>query len=237
MLDDKEKRHIFNVCLYAPYEAEGDVQEGRRGLYVMHEKLDFSRTIIGEEHAEAGSMAISVCGSPTFENALRKAVIKSKDEIYFTNVGIHASDTDLSTEFEDRFTEGVYNSQDIELKVRQRGTRPVASGPARAPKEQRRREKAERAQKEAERKRDDAEEQTQKTTLPEYLHTCHTHLSLGFTVQTDASRSTQGDPSNAQRKLRPRHLRPWAEFEEQQSSIWTTLCDSIFLQTRQYTCL
>ncbi|KAF2752664.1 hypothetical protein EJ05DRAFT_505837 [Pseudovirgaria hyperparasitica] len=78
-LDEKEKRHIFNICLYAPYEAEGDVQEGRRGLYVMHEKLDFSRTIIGEEHAEAGSMAISVCGSVSrtlFEKWSSKAEMK-----------------------------------------------------------------------------------------------------------------------------------------------------------------
>ncbi|KAF2752644.1 hypothetical protein EJ05DRAFT_269824 [Pseudovirgaria hyperparasitica] len=96
-------------------------------------------------------------------------------------------------------------------------------------------EEAERAQEEAERARNNIEERTRKTTLSEYLHTCHTHLSLGFTVQTDASRSTQGNPDNAQRKLRPRYIRHWLDFEEQQEFIWAKLQDSNFFQTRQFT--
>ncbi|KAF2752666.1 hypothetical protein EJ05DRAFT_490738 [Pseudovirgaria hyperparasitica] len=96
--------------------------------------------------------------------------------------------------------------------------------------EQRRREQAEQAQLEEQQRREDeqrrreeAELRIQRTTLPEFLHTCHLHLCLGFTVQTDASRSTQGNPDNAQHKLRPRH-----------NCIWPTFRRSGFFQTRRF---
>ncbi|KAF1809209.1 hypothetical protein P152DRAFT_476761 [Eremomyces bilateralis CBS 781.70] len=65
--------------------------------------------------------------------------------------------------------------------------------------EQRRREEAERAQ-------EQAEFSTRKSTLPEYLDACHNYLHSGLTVQTDATRSTRGDPANANNKLRAEKL-------------------------------
>ncbi|KAF2752446.1 hypothetical protein EJ05DRAFT_495259 [Pseudovirgaria hyperparasitica] len=100
--------------------------------------------------------------------------------------------------------------------------------------EQRRREDAESARNEAEHARRDAEEQTRKTSLPEFLHHCHHHLSLGLTVQTDATQSTQGDPSNADRKPRPDYIRAWEDFGEPQEAIWADLMESNFVTRRQF---
>ena len=85
--------------------------------------------------------------------------------------------------------------------------------------EQRRREEAERAQEEeqrgrqeAERAREEAEEKTRKTTLPEFLNACHAHLYSGLAVQTDATLSTRGDPTNANNKIRPERIQAWEDF-------------------------
>jgi hypothetical protein len=48
--------------------------------------------------------------------------------------------------------------------------------------EQRRREEEQRRREAAEQAQDRAEEKTRKTTLPEFLDACHTHLYSGLTV-------------------------------------------------------
>jgi len=63
------------------------------------------------------------------------------------------------------------------------------------------RQEAETAQQEAERAQQEAQRAQSKTTLPEYLDSCHTQLYLGLNVQTDSRQSTQGDPSNANDKV------------------------------------
>lgn len=78
------------------------------------------------------------------------------------------------------------------------------------------RQKAEEAQQKAEEREREGQRALRKTTLTEYLHLCHQHLSESISVQADKSRSTQGDPSNAQGKLRPDHIRPWDDFLEVQ---------------------
>ncbi|PSN58807.1 hypothetical protein BS50DRAFT_345102 [Corynespora cassiicola Philippines] len=110
--------------------------------------------------------------------------------------------------------------------------------------EQRRREAAEQAQKEeqqrreaAEQAQDRAEEKTRKTTLPEFLDACHTHLHSGLTVQTDTTLSTRGDPANATNKLRPESLVRWEDFPAQQTAIWDVLMASDFASERHFTSL
>lgn len=110
--------------------------------------------------------------------------------------------------------------------------------------EQQRRQAAESAQKEEQhrreeeqRKREEAEKRTQKTTLPEFLDACHIYLHSGLTVQTDASLSTRGDPTNANNKLRPERLRLWEEFPAQQAAIWDGLMESDFVSERCFTSL
>jgi hypothetical protein len=108
--------------------------------------------------------------------------------------------------------------------------------------EERRREAAESAREVEERRREAAESareaeerKTRKTTLPELLHACHTHLHSGLTVQTDATQSTRGDPANAKDKLRPERLREWRDFPSQQAAIWDDLMDSRFISERYFT--
>ena len=84
------------------------------------------------------------------------------------------------------------------------------------------REAEERAQKLEEEKQKVEEElqkekeETRGTTLTEYLSLCHEHLSKSMSVEINKSLSTQGDPSNADGKLRPDYLRPWEDFLDTQ---------------------
>ena len=96
--------------------------------------------------------------------------------------------------------------------------------------EQRRRLEAEQAE-QAQQKR------TRKTTLPEFLDACHTYLHSRLTVQTDASLSTQGDPANANNKLRPERVLLWEDFPAQQAAIWDELMGSEFMLERHFTSL
>ncbi|KAH8755333.1 hypothetical protein F5883DRAFT_570921 [Diaporthe sp. PMI_573] len=103
--------------------------------------------------------------------------------------------------------------------------------------EQRRREEEQRRREAAEQAQDRAEEKTRKTTLPEFLNACHTHLHSGLTVQTDATLSTRGDPANATNKLRPENLVLWEDFPAQQAAIWDVLMASDFTSERHFTSL
>ncbi|MCJ1407398.1 hypothetical protein MMC19_001469 [Ptychographa xylographoides] len=58
----------------------------------------------------------------------------------------------------------------------------------------------------------EAEEEIRKTTLTEYLGLCHERLSMSISIETDKTRSTKGDPGNADKKVRPYYLQPWDDF-------------------------
>ena len=81
------------------------------------------------------------------------------------------------------------------------------------------------------------ERRTGKTTLPEFLDACHTHLYLGLTIQPDSTQSTQGDAANAENKPRPDRILPWAEFDTEQAHIWEGLMESSFVLERHFTSL
>ncbi|KAH8587607.1 hypothetical protein B0O99DRAFT_556325 [Bisporella sp. PMI_857] len=107
--------------------------------------------------------------------------------------------------------------------------------------EQRLREDAERREVEAqqlrEQEREHYERRTGKTTLPEFLDACHTHLCLGLTIQPDSTQSTQGDATNAENKPRPDRILPWPEFDAEQSQTWEDLMESSFVLERHFTSL
>ena len=103
--------------------------------------------------------------------------------------------------------------------------------------EQRRREEEQRRREEAERAQEKAEKKTRKTTLPEFLNGCHVHLYSGLTVQTDATLSTRGDPTNANNKIRPESIQTWEDFPVQQEAIWNELMGSDFILERHFTSL
>ena len=101
---------------------------------------------------------------------------------------------------------------------------------------ERERQEAQLAQQEAERGRQEAEEKTRKTTLPEFLNACHVHLYSGLTVQ-DATMSTRGDPTNANKKIRPERIQAWEDFPVQQEAIWNDLMGPDFMLERHFTSL
>jgi hypothetical protein len=104
-------------------------------------------------------------------------------------------------------------------------------------KEQRMREEEQRRREAAEQAQNRAEEKTRKTTLPEFLNACHTHLHSGLTVQTNTTLSTRGDPANATNKLQPEKLVLWEDFPAQQAAIWDVLIESDFASERHFTSL
>jgi hypothetical protein len=81
------------------------------------------------------------------------------------------------------------------------------------------------------------EKKTGKTTLPEFLDACHTHLCLGLSIQPDNTQSTQGDTANADNKPRPERILPWPEFDAEQACIWEDLMESEFVLERHFTSL
>jgi DNA repair exonuclease SbcCD ATPase subunit len=110
------------------------------------------------------------------------------------------------------------------------------------------REEAQRREREAERLREEEqrlreedrqryERRTGKTTLPEFLDACHTHLCLGLTIQPDTTQSTQGDAANADNKPRPDQILPWLEFDAEQACMWEDLMESEFVLERHFTSL
>lgn len=84
-----------------------------------------------------------------------------------------------------------------------------------------------RKREEAEHAREQNEEKIRKTTLPEFLDASHVHLYSGLIVQTDATLSTQGDPSNAKNKVCPEWIQVWEDFSAAggnlERSHWITL--------------
>lgn len=80
-------------------------------------------------------------------------------------------------------------------------------------------------------------ERTSKSSLPTFLDGLHKHLFLGLGVQQDKTQSTRGDPANATNKTRPRKLKAWHSFEEEQEEIWRLLMDSSLVEDRLFTSL
>ncbi|KAL5332340.1 hypothetical protein BJX70DRAFT_404699 [Aspergillus crustosus] len=105
--------------------------------------------------------------------------------------------------------------------------------------EQQRRKEEQQLREEEQRLRKQAEEQLrlqiQNTTLPEFLDACHSHLFLGLDIQRDKDSSTKGNPTNADRKLRPAKIREWTSFPDEQILIWDDLMKTDFVTERHFT--
>lgn len=101
--------------------------------------------------------------------------------------------------------------------------------------EQRLREEERRLREQAEDQLRVQTQQTQETTLPEFLNACHVHLFLGLSIQKDKDSSTKGDPANADRKLRPTKVREWTSFPTEQALIWKDLMNTKFAIERHFT--
>ncbi|KAK1707762.1 LOW QUALITY PROTEIN: uncharacterized protein BDZ83DRAFT_724514 [Colletotrichum acutatum] len=91
--------------------------------------------------------------------------------------------------------------------------------------ERERQQERERADRERERA-DTAEQQTQHTSLDEYIAACHSLVFANFTVETDRRLTSRGSITNPRNKLCPTILRPWSDFLHQQSIVFGTLYDT-----------
>ncbi|EGD89236.1 hypothetical protein H112_02848 [Trichophyton rubrum D6] len=72
-------------------------------------------------------------------------------------------------------------------------------------------------------------QQVKPTTLPEYLDACHVYLSVGFESRVDHKDGTKGPVENAKSKLRPRYIREWRTFPQEQAKVWELLFESDFV--------
>ena len=81
-------------------------------------------------------------------------------------------------------------------------------------------EKERQAREEAEQRQEEAERRVQPNTLLGLLDRCHNSLSQAIRVETDATLTTQGDPTNPVNRLYPKHIVPWLDFPQLQESIW-----------------
>lgn len=86
----------------------------------------------------------------------------------------------------------------------------------------------------ANRGRELAEARLAPTTLLTFLDACHIHLSMGLTIQTNLSLSTQGDPANAAKKIRPDRICEWKGFPSQQESVWNDIMDDADFVTEKH---
>ncbi|KAF2197905.1 hypothetical protein GQ43DRAFT_402090 [Delitschia confertaspora ATCC 74209] len=100
LLHEMDRRHIFTVALYLPSSTSGGsriLNTNKNDRWIRTEtNLDPSWFIYNEWSAEAGSMAISVCGNPFFEEAVRRAVHKSDKDIHFYTAEFHPEETPVS---------------------------------------------------------------------------------------------------------------------------------------------
>lgn len=100
--------------------------------------------------------------------------------------------------------------------------------------EKRLREEAKRLREEAERYRELAQAELAPTALPAFLDACHIHLSMALNIPANPAFSTQGDPANADKKIRPDRIRLWEEFPAQQEAVWNDLMDADFVTEQHF---
>ncbi|OJD21290.1 hypothetical protein ACJ73_07368 [Blastomyces percursus] len=103
---------------------------------------------------------------------------------------------------------------------------------------------AEEKQRQAEEEKLRAEEEKQQTekhmlptSLPQFLHACHVHLSVGLSSRINYRTGTQGNPENAESKLRPDKIQEWTTFPKEQSQVWEDLFATDFVSERHFTSL
>lgn len=89
------------------------------------------------------------------------------------------------------------------------------------------REELERLLAEERRARQTAEQQTQPTTLDEYLTECHRSVYTRLTIETDPELRTKGSITNPQDKWCPTNIRKWHNFLQEQREIFGALYDAL----------
>ncbi|KAH8691935.1 hypothetical protein BGW36DRAFT_400061 [Talaromyces proteolyticus] len=85
---------------------------------------------------------------------------------------------------------------------------------------EKRREEAEREREEAERERDQLKEETQRTTIAEFIQYCHQYISEPLQIEMNKERSTSGSLTSPKGRLCPTYLKPWEGFHQRQAEVY-----------------
>ncbi|WQF90548.1 Putative tyrosine-protein kinase, active [Colletotrichum destructivum] len=99
------------------------------------------------------------------------------------------------------------------------------------------RQRAEREQQRAEREQQRAEaseQQTQPTTLDEYIAACHSCVFSSFDIERNPKLTSKGPITNPRNKWCPTNLRPWPDFIQQQRITFGTLYDTFPTDSRVF---
>ncbi|KAF2439148.1 hypothetical protein P171DRAFT_132259 [Karstenula rhodostoma CBS 690.94] len=102
---NKDGYRIFIYKRYLPSPQRSrtmDKDNGKR-LYEIHDRLDMSKEIEGEGSADGGNIAVSVCGNPHFESAIRKAVRSSNYDVHLFMHGFRPEETETGRLSRDRY--------------------------------------------------------------------------------------------------------------------------------------
>ncbi|KAK1973496.1 hypothetical protein LZ30DRAFT_484883 [Colletotrichum cereale] len=104
----------------------------------------------------------------------------------------------------------------------------------RAEREQQRAEEAEKERQEERQRAEASEQQTQPTTLDEYIAACHSLVFSSFDVERNPKLTSKGPITNPRNKWCPTNLRPWPDFIQQQRITFGTLYDTFPTDSRVF---
>ncbi|KAH8742673.1 hypothetical protein F5883DRAFT_723029 [Diaporthe sp. PMI_573] len=93
-------------------------------------------------------------------------------------------------------------------------------------------EEAERERQEERRRAEASEQQTQPTTLDEYIAACHSLVFSSFTIELNPKLTSKGPITNPRNKWCPTNLRQWPDFLQQQRITFGTLYDTFPTDSR-----
>ncbi|KAF2680662.1 hypothetical protein K458DRAFT_445146 [Lentithecium fluviatile CBS 122367] len=107
-LCNMDHRKVFTLVLFVPPTLDASKTGPREQVIERWRRtehpLDVAWYINEESSAEAGNMAVSVCGTSHFEAAVRRGVRSSKDDIYMLIAGFRPEETALSRSSRTRYS-------------------------------------------------------------------------------------------------------------------------------------
>ncbi|KAI6351162.1 hypothetical protein MCOR25_010094 [Pyricularia grisea] len=126
------------------------------------------------------------------------------------------------------------------LRVMDRSTsveelrRQLREAVQRAEREQQRAEEAEKERQQERQRADALEQQTQPTTINEYIAALHDLVFSRFEIEQDRKLTSKGSITNPRNKWCPTRIQPWSDFIQQQRIIFGTIYDTFPADSRVF---
>ncbi|KAL5866430.1 hypothetical protein ACKVWC_011454 [Pyricularia oryzae] len=112
--------------------------------------------------------------------------------------------------------------------------RQLREAEQRAEREQQRAEQAERERQRERQRAEASEQQTQPTTLDEYIAACHHLVFSSFNIERNRKLTSKGPITNPRNKWCPTHIQPWSDFIQQQRITFGTIYDTFPADSRVF---